>query len=1061
MEGGDLVPVVAVLSAKQRLDDVELSLAALRQQTYGSLRILIAAEGNEIERIRSLISADSDSEVLFEVATSNVADVVNEATTLVDGNNGLFWIIESGTVPQPDALEHLVQELLQSNAGIVGPKIVDLADRSRVQAVGVSVDRLGERAELFDLDEVDQEQHDRIRDVLAVDLSGMLIRADLFRNLGGFASPMSAGTAEIDVCWRAHYAGARVVVVPDAVIARSQVLIDETIERRQQARFQVACDQLDTALVTVSTRQVFLRVFQVLILSLLQIVLGVFLGAARPPARRLGALFTAPLRMRSLLRRRRQMSAVRSVSDADVSSLLYPISNRVTSVVKSRDDDVVVTSGAPEVRRRERTYGPTLTWFLVVLGLLIGSRELIRSGVPGVGSWLPVEMSTSEMLGHWWSPWDSRGVGGSLAPAGGFVLLALLQAVPMVGSLLTGWGLGVGAVVCGLIGMQRITDVYPTSRPRVVALVVYSAGPVVPVMLGAGDLDALVVYAALPWIVHLARRFAGIVVADVSTVEGDLVDGVLPLRPAQRRRLLSAIVLVTAAGGSISPVVLPIAATTLLVFGLSSWLMRSDSIVVLRFVTASGAVLLSYGLLLPSSLGWRLSTLNGGELAGVTVNEARQVMLFGGDGLVGLLGAGLLLPIIAGLLITRAWRLTWAVRGASLVVVGMLLLVLAGRGVATAYIPTGSVVSVVMLFGATFPAAGIAGGFGSDVLDRSFGWRQPLALLATIGVIVSVIPGVLSVGAGNWGAPEYPMSNILEAQFPSNSVTGSYRVLWVGDPRVLPVRGHSFEPGVSFAITDAGGIDIGDTFARAEGVDTGTVREALNALANGSTSRVGRLLAPLGIRYVAVPIADGVASTLDDPLEPPNGLSTVLAAQLDVGVVQSPPTLEVFVNRSWIPPAAFLTGASATASRSAGAESLLLADLDGISAVALTGDGGEEFVDAVMSQGPQTLAVPSEGVLHLGIPFDRQWRVESAGEIVLPRAGFGQTVAFDIASEGEIVVFYDTPFSRYLIKLVIAALWVAVLFAATRPERRRPLRRSEREQPLLSFEPSLGNEAGT
>ncbi len=437
----------------------------------------------------------------------------------------------------------------------------------------------------------------------------------------------------------------------------------------------------------------------------------------------------------------------------------------------------------------------------------------------------------------------------------------------------------------------------------------------------------------------------------------------------------------------------------------------------------------------------------------MTVSQARHAMSFGGEGLVGLLGAGLLVPLIAGLLITRAWRLTWAVRGSSLVLVGMLLVVLAGRGVATAYIPTASVLAVVMLFGATFPAAGIAGGFGTDVLDRSFGWRQPLALLATLGVVASVIPGVLSVGSGDWGAPEYPMSNVLSSQFPSTSAAGSYRVLWVGDPRVLPLRGHSFEPGVSFVMSDAGGIDISDALTRSEGADADTVREALTALSNGSTSRVGRLLAPLGIRFIAVPLADGVTSTLDDPVEPPRGLSDVLAAQLDIGVIQSPPTLEVFVNRSWIPPAAFLTGASAAASRNAGIESLLLADFDGISAIALAGDGGEEFVDAVMSQGPQTLSVPSEGVLHLGVPFDRQWRVEVAGETLLPRAGFGQTVAFDIPSGGEIVVSYDTPFSRYLVRLMVAVAWVGVLLAATRPERRHRLN-ADRDETLLSFEPS-------
>ncbi|MDA2995847.1 MAG: glycosyltransferase [Actinomycetota bacterium] len=1052
MEGRELVPVVAVLATHQSGDDVARSLAALRQQTYGSLRILIACGSADLERVRDLVAQDGTlSEVVCEVVGGSLPDVANEATGLVEGDNGLFWFIEGGTSPEPDALERLVDELLQSNAGIVGPKIVHLEERSRVQAVGIAVDRLGERAGPLDLDEIDQEQHDRVRDVLAVDASGMLVRADLFRRLGGFAPGLTHGTADIDLCWRAHYAGARVVVVPDAVIARPQSFVLNLVEERQRGQAQFACDQLDAALVAVTARQFPVRVLQTFAVSVLQIVLGIFLGAARQPARRLRALMTLPLRLSSLRERRRQMEAIRLVSDADVSPFLQPISNRLLSSLRSHDADVVVTSGAPVIRQRERTYGPTLAWFLIVLGILIGSREFIRSGVPGVGAWLPVDLSTGELLARWWSPWDARGVGSTLGSAGGFVVLAALHAVPLVGSLLTGWGLGVGAVICGLIGIQRISDVYPTTRPRVVALIVYAAGPVVPAVLGAGDVEALTVYAVLPWIVHLARRLAGIVAADSSTVEGDLVDGVLVVQPAQRRRLVSAIVLISAAGGSIAPVVIPVAVATLVLLAFSSWLMRSESVVVTRFLTAAGAAAVSYLLLLPSSLGWRWSTLNGGELAGVAAENARNAATFGGDAGVGLLGAALLVPLAAALLITRAWRLTWAVRGASLVLVGMASLVFAGRGVATAYLPTASVLSVVMLFGATFPAAGIAGGFRSDVLDRSFGWRQPLALIAHIAIVLGVVPGVLSVGAGDWNAAEYPISSVVASQFPSNPATGPYRVLWVGDPRVLPMRGHQFEPGVAFVITDSGGLEIGDSFPRAEGDVADAVREALSSLADGSTSRVGRLLGPLGIRFIAVPVADGVASTLDDPIAPPAGLTEVLAAQLDVGVVQSPPTLEVFVNRSWIPPAAFLTGGAEIASRNAGIESLLLADLDGISSVALSGEDGEEFVDAVIANGTQSLAVPSAGVLHLGVPFDRHWQVETADGFIAPRAGFGQTVAFDIPVGGEIAVSYDTPLSAYFVKAVIALAWIAMLLAATRPERRQRLSRVSQNQPVMAF----------
>ena len=110
-----------------------------------------------------------------------------------------------------------------------------------------------------------------------------------------------------------------------------------------------------------------------------------------------------------------------------------------------------------------------------------------------------------------------------------------------------------------------------------------------PSMLGSGDTAAFGVYAVLPWAVHLARQLAGISVADVSTVEGDLVDGVLPVSAAQRRRMIAAIVLVTAAGGSFAPVVVPVVVMVLVLVGLSSWLMRSPALVVVRWFVAAGA----------------------------------------------------------------------------------------------------------------------------------------------------------------------------------------------------------------------------------------------------------------------------------------------------------------------------------------------------------------------------------------------------------------------------------------------------------------------------------------
>ena len=195
VEGGELVPVVAVLVANESTSDVEASLIALHGQSYGALRVLIAADSRMVAEVEAMIAQGSHHldpdhlDIVAEVGSATLTDVANEATGLVDGDNGLFWLIESGTIPEPHALHHLVTELLEANAAVVGPKIVNADDANRLQSVGITVDRLGERVDPLNLDEADQEQHDRVRDVLAVDASGMLFRADLFRELGGFTSP--------------------------------------------------------------------------------------------------------------------------------------------------------------------------------------------------------------------------------------------------------------------------------------------------------------------------------------------------------------------------------------------------------------------------------------------------------------------------------------------------------------------------------------------------------------------------------------------------------------------------------------------------------------------------------------------------------------------------------------------------------------------------------------------------------------------------------------------------------------------------------------------------------
>ena len=94
----------------------------------------------------------------------------------------------------------------------------DLAADDPVQLleVGMTVDRLGAPHGVIEPGEIDQEQHDAVRDVFWVSGIAMLVRADLFGEIGGFDPDAAPGAEDVDLAWRARIAGARVMVAPDA-----------------------------------------------------------------------------------------------------------------------------------------------------------------------------------------------------------------------------------------------------------------------------------------------------------------------------------------------------------------------------------------------------------------------------------------------------------------------------------------------------------------------------------------------------------------------------------------------------------------------------------------------------------------------------------------------------------------------------------------------------------------------------------------------------------------------------------------------------------------------------
>ena len=135
-----------------------------------------------------------------------------------------LWLLTAACAPDPTALARLLDAVRRSpSVGVAGPKLVRWDEPRTLESVGIQLTRAGRVIPSPWPGEPDQGQYDRRTDVLAVPFDGMLLERGLLEQLGGHEPAFGEFGADLDLSWRAHQAGRRVVVVPRATVRHPPV----------------------------------------------------------------------------------------------------------------------------------------------------------------------------------------------------------------------------------------------------------------------------------------------------------------------------------------------------------------------------------------------------------------------------------------------------------------------------------------------------------------------------------------------------------------------------------------------------------------------------------------------------------------------------------------------------------------------------------------------------------------------------------------------------------------------------------------------------------------------
>lgn len=203
-------------------------VAALTSQTRPIDLITAVDTGSHDASTKLLKSARipfviADVETGFGQAVSMAVDKLSDSI-----EHEWIWLIHDDCAPAPTALAELLAAIDdRPQVVMVGPKLLGWHDRTHLLEAGVSIAGNGARWTGLEPLEYDQGQHDGDHDVLAVSTAGVLIRRDVFEELGGLDPNLTLFRDDVDFGWRARAAGHSVIVATGAVAFHAQASATE------------------------------------------------------------------------------------------------------------------------------------------------------------------------------------------------------------------------------------------------------------------------------------------------------------------------------------------------------------------------------------------------------------------------------------------------------------------------------------------------------------------------------------------------------------------------------------------------------------------------------------------------------------------------------------------------------------------------------------------------------------------------------------------------------------------------------------------------------------------
>jgi GT2 family glycosyltransferase len=186
-------------------------------------RIIVADNASTDDSVALLQEKFPSVEIIVNESNGGFAKGYNDALKHVNSN--YYLLLNSDIEVTADWLRPLY-ELIENDAKIAGcqPKVRSFQEQRKFEHAGASGGYLDTnyfpfcRGRIFDSIEEDFQQYDNSTEIFWATGAALLIRSEVYHQLGGFDESFFAHMEEIDLCWRAKKMGYSFHVQPASVV---------------------------------------------------------------------------------------------------------------------------------------------------------------------------------------------------------------------------------------------------------------------------------------------------------------------------------------------------------------------------------------------------------------------------------------------------------------------------------------------------------------------------------------------------------------------------------------------------------------------------------------------------------------------------------------------------------------------------------------------------------------------------------------------------------------------------------------------------------------------------